>query len=251
MQPAKYLKNAARLMPKNVQIFENTVVTSAQYGKPVHVFETQGGVIRAKKAMICASGHTNGFGFFKKSAIPLYTYASMTRVLTEKELAECGHGSFGLIPANSFGTTVRRTNDNRLFFRNVYTYAKQYTTTLDNVLEAKVHQQVSFDRRYPELSSMGFVASWGGLFTLSQNGGMIWGELAENVYCSAFCNGTGVARGTAFGKALAEMASGLNSTSIEILKRRKTPSRAYPEIITSLGVKYVTGRRFKKAGLEI
>jgi hypothetical protein len=80
---------------------------------------------------------------------------------------------------------------------------------------------------------------------------MIWGELAENVYGTGICNGTGVSRGTAFGKALAELASGMNSTTIEILKRRKAPSRAYPEIITSLGVKFVTGRRFKEAGQEI
>lgn len=251
IQPAKYLKNAARMLPKNVKVHENTIVRSAQFGKPHHVFETQNGVIHAKKVIICASGYLNNFGFYKNSAIPVYTFASMTRVLTDQELAKCGEGPFGLIPANSFGTTVRRTNDNRLFFRNVYSYAKKYKTTVEDVAQASVHQQVSFERRYPELASMGFVSSWGGLLTLSQNGGMIWGELGENVYGTGICNGTGVSRGTGFGKALAELASGLNSTTIEILKRRKAPSRAYPEIITSLGVKYVTGRRFKEAGQEI
>jgi len=251
IQPAKYLINAARALPQNVRIHENTVIRSAQFGKPQHLFETQNAVIRAKKVIICASGYLTHFGFHKNSVIPVYTFASMTRVLTDKELTQCGAGPFGLIPANSFGTTVRRTNDNRLFFRNVYSYAKQYKTTVDDVQQARVQQQVSFDRRYPELASMGFEASWGGLLTLSQNGGMIWGELAENVYGTGICNGTGVSRGAAFGKALAELACGMNSTTIEILKRRKAPSRAYPEIITSLGVKYVTGRRFKEAGQEI
>lgn len=251
LQPAKYLKNATRALPKNVRVYENTIVRSAQFGKPHHVFETQNAVIKAQKVIICASGYLTNFGFYRNSAIPVYTFGSMTRVLTDKELAQCGSGPFGLIPANSFGTTVRRTNDNRLFFRNVYSYAKQYKTTTEDVMQARVHQQVSFERRYPELASMGFVSSWGGLLTLSQNGGMIWGELAENVYGTGICNGTGVSRGTAFGKALAELASGMNSASIEILKRKKAPCRAYPEIITSLGVKYVTGRRFKEAGQEI
>ncbi len=251
LQPAKYLKNATKLLPKNVQVHENTVVKSAQFGKPLHVFETTNGVIRTKKVIICASGYLTNFGFYQNSAIPVYTFASMTRQLTDKEIAQAGTGSYGLIPANSFGTTVRRTNDNRLFFRNVYSYAKKFKTTTQDVMDAKVHQQISFDRRFPHLSSMGFEASWGGLLTLAQNGGMVWGELAENVYGAAFCNGTGVSRGTAFGKAIAELASGMNSPAIEILKRRTPPSRAYPEIITSFGVNFVTGRRFKKAGQEV
>jgi glycine/D-amino acid oxidase-like deaminating enzyme len=80
---------------------------------------------------------------------------------------------------------------------------------------------------------------------------MVFGELAPNVFGAAFCNGTGVSRGTAFGKAVAELASGKSSPVIEILKRRVAPSRAYPRIITALGVKFVTGWRFRKAGREV
>lgn len=251
LQPAKYLKNAATTMPKNVAVHENTVVTSAQFGKSQHVFETREGVIKTRKVIICAAGYLSNFGFYPNTAIPVYTFASMTRQLTEQELASAGTGPYGLIPANSFGTTLRRTNDNRLIFRNVYAYAKKFRTTSEDIAGARKFQKISFDRRFPTLSSIGFEASWGGLLTLSQNGGMVWGELAQNVFGAAFCNGTGVSRGTAFGKAIAELASGKTSETIKILQSRKTPSRAYPEIITSLGVKYVTGRRFKEAGQEI
>lgn len=251
LQPAKYLKNATRVLPGNIAVHENTVVKSAQFGKPYHVFETTEGVIRASKVIICASGYLTNFGFYQNTAIPVYTFASMTRPLTDREIAQAGTGPYGLIPANSFGTTVRRTTDNRLVFRNVYSYAKKFKTTTQDVMDAKLHQQTSFDRRFPHLSSMGFESSWGGLLTLAQNGGMVWGELAENVYGAAFCNGTGVSRGTAFGKAIAELASGMNSPTIEILKGRTPPSRAYPEIITSFGVNFVTGRRFKEAGQEV
>jgi glycine/D-amino acid oxidase-like deaminating enzyme len=123
--------------------------------------------------------------------------------------------------------------------------------TLPEVMDARQNQLVAFDRRWPELSKIGFEASWGGLLTLSQNGGMVFGQLAENVYGAAFCNGTGVSRGTAFGKAVAELAAGRSSPVIEILKRKIPPRRAYPKLITSLGVRFVTGRRFKKAGAEV
>ncbi|TIU25644.1 MAG: FAD-binding oxidoreductase, partial [Mesorhizobium sp.] len=119
-----------------------------------------------------------------------YTFASMTRQLTESELSNVGNKrTYGLIPADSFGTTVRRTIDNRLFLRNVYSYATNFKTTKQDVLRARTQQQVAFDRRWPGLSSIGFEASWGGLLTLAQNGGMVFGELAHDVYGAAFCNG--------------------------------------------------------------
>src|SRR5262245_52510763 len=91
VQPAKYLKNATRLLPKNVTVHENTPVIAARYGGPQHVFETPDGTIRASTAIICAAGHLTKFGFFPNSAIPVYTFASMTRPLTSSELAHVGN----------------------------------------------------------------------------------------------------------------------------------------------------------------
>ncbi|WP_292277764.1 FAD-binding oxidoreductase [Mesorhizobium sp.] len=252
LQPAKYLKNAIKALPANVTVHENTPITSVSFGAPRHVCETPTGTIRASKAIICASGYLTRFGFFENRAIPLYTFASMTRPLTQSELARVGNKrAYGLIPANSFGTTVRRTIDNRLFLRNVYAYATDFKTTRQDVMKARIQQQVAFDRRWPELSSIGFEASWGGLLTLAQNGGMVFGELDRNVYGAAFCNGTGVARGAAFGKAIAEMASDRTSPVIDILKMRASPSRTYPKPVTALGVRIVTALRFRQAGAEV
>jgi glycine/D-amino acid oxidase-like deaminating enzyme len=252
IQPAKYLKNAARKLPGNVTVHENTPIVAARFEGAQQVFETPTGLIRAKKAIICAAGYLTKFGFFPNSAVPVYTFASMTRPLTAAELAQAGNQeAYGLIPADSFGTTVRRTRDNRLFLRNVYAYADNFRTTERDVMQARRQQQVAFDRRWPSLSSMGFEASWGGLLTLAQNGGMAFGKLAEGVYGAAFCNGTGVSRGTAFGKAVAELATGRTSPVIDILQRRAAPSRAYPRLVTSLGVRFVTALRFKQAGKEV
>jgi glycine/D-amino acid oxidase-like deaminating enzyme len=252
LQPATYLKNAMRLLPKNVTVHEQTPITAIRWGRPRHVCETPTGTLRPSRVIICAAAYLTKFGFFGESAIPVYTFASMTRPLGEPEIAQAGdRPAFGLIPADSFGTTVRRTRDNRLFFRNVYAYAEDGRTTLRDVLHARKQQQVAFERRWPRLSSIGFEASWGGLLTLAQNGGMVFGQLADDVYGAAFCNGTGVSRGTAFGKAVAELACGLSSPVIEVLKNRPRPSKAYPRILTSLGVRFVTARRFKRAGAEV
>ena len=252
VQPAKYLKNATRSLPANVTVHENTPIVAVQFGAPKHICETPAGTIRASKVIICASGYLTKFGFFDNRAIPLYTFASMTRQLTESELSRVGNKkAYGLIPADSFGTTVRRTIDNRLFFRNVYSYATDFKTTTQDVMRARVQQQIAFDRRWPELSSIGFEASWGGLLTLAQNGGMVFGELAEKVYGAAFCNGTGVARGAAFGKAVADLASGRSSPVVDILKTRASPSKPYPKPVTAMGVRIVTAVRFRQAGAEV
>jgi glycine/D-amino acid oxidase-like deaminating enzyme len=252
IQPAKYLKNLARVLPQNVSVHENTVISTASFGRHEHVFETASGIIRAARVIICAAGYLTRFGFYSQTAIPIYTFASMTRPLGETELARAGNQwAYGLIPANSFGTTVRRTIDNRLFLRNVYSYAPNFRTTRLDVERAREQQMVAFERRWPDLASLGFEISWGGLLTLAQNGGMVFGELAANVYGAAFCNGTGISRGTAFGKAVAELALGRSSPVIDILNRRAAPSRAYPELITSTAVRLVTGWRFKQAGNEV
>ncbi|MER8766749.1 FAD-binding oxidoreductase [Mesorhizobium sp. M0968] len=138
LQPAKYLKNATRRLPGNVTVHENTPVVAVRFGQPKHVFETPKGTIRAPKVIICASGYLTRFGFFRNRAIPLYTFASMTRQLTDNELSQVGNKpAHGLIPANSFGTTVRRTVDNRLFLRNVYSYATDFKTIAAGRYEGK------------------------------------------------------------------------------------------------------------------
>lgn len=251
LQPALYLKNAARALPGNVAVHENTPVTGVAYGASEHVVDTAAGRIVARTLILCTAAHLTHFGFYPGSAIPVCTFASMTRELTPAELAKAGdRDAYGLIPADSFGTTVRRTRDNRLILRNVYTYGDGFVANRGDVAAARKQQQVAFERRWPELAPMGFEVSWGGLLTLAQNGGMVFGELARGVYGAAFCNGTGVSRGTAFGKAIAELAAGQRTPVIDILRRRSAPSRTIP-LVTPTAVRFETRRRFRSAGREV
>jgi hypothetical protein len=50
------------------------------------------------------------FGFLKGRMLPVFTYASLTRPMTVEEQARLGGKPYwGVIPADLFGTTVRRT----------------------------------------------------------------------------------------------------------------------------------------------
>jgi glycine/D-amino acid oxidase-like deaminating enzyme len=252
LQPAAMLRGIAANLGNNATVFENTPIIEIRYGSPRHVLITADGEIHAKNVILANNGFISEFGFYEKSAIPVYTYASMTRPLTEGEIAKIGgRNTYGLIPAESFGTTVRRTIDNRLFIRNIYDYADGFHTTQAQLERAQASHQKSFDRRFPEISKIGFQHTWGGALSLAQNGGLVFGQLADRVFGAGFCNGTGVSKGAIFGKAVAELACGQDSKSIRILKAKTRPSRAYPKFITSLGVKWSTRYRLWKAGLEV
>ena len=258
LQPAKYMRQAMQTLPQNVTVYESTPVTEVIYSRSSnghnerHMCRTLTGAIRPKKVFLCNTGYLTKFGFHDKTAIPLYTYASMTRPLTEAESVKLNaRQTFGVIPADSFGTTLRRTADNRLFLRNVYSYARGFKSTQKDLDKARKMHQLAFDRRYPELSSMGYETSWGGMMTLAHNGGMVFGKLAQNIFGTAFCNGTGVSRGTTFGKALAEYALGKESRSIEILLSRAAPNKGLPQFITEMGVRATTSLRLYQAGREV
>ena len=251
LQPAKYLTQLKEKLPKNVTVYEKTQVNSIDYGPQMHICVTENGEIRARKILLCNAAYLTKSGFFPNTAIPVYTYGSITRPLTKDELSSIGSPKpFGVIPAESFGTTLRLTSDKRLLLRNVYSYARGFRSKTRDIEYAKKKHQIAFDRRYPDLAKIGYEHSWGGLLTLAQNGGMIFGELGERVYGAAFCNGTGVARGTAFGKALAELAVGQKSRNVEILNNRPKPNYGLPNWITEIGVRITTKYRFMKSGLE-
>lgn len=251
LQPAAYLRGLAENLGPNVTLYEDSPASEMSYDSPTHVCRTPEGEIRAKRLILANNGYLSYFGFYERHAIPVYTYGSLTRPLTAEEQALIGgRGAFGIIPTDPFGTTMRRTADNRLFIRNVYAYVSHFESKLQTLERAKESHQRSFEARYSEISKIGFEHFWGGGLCFAQNGRMVFGELADRVFAVAFCSGTGVARGAAFGKAIAEFAAGKNSPTIEILKNRARPSRAYPRFITELGVQLTTSFRLFRAGRE-
>lgn len=251
MQPAAYLCGAMENLPGNVSVYEDTPVIAVGSDAREQICQTPQGEIRAARIILAINGLLSSFGYYPGTAIPLYTYASLTRPLSEVERQSISVSDpFGLIPADPFGTTMRLTADHRLFIRNIYSYVRNFRSTPAEIVRARKSHQMSFDRRYPSLSAMGFEHSWGGALCLAENGGMVFGQLAARVFGVAFCNGTGVARGAAFGKAIAELATERESPIIDILKRRQTPNRL-PQFLNEIGVRAVSSYRLWRAGQEV
>ena len=114
LQPAALAKGLAESLPGNVTLYEHTVITHLEQGQRT-VLKHKEGEIVADQLLLTNNAFATHFGFLPGRLLPVFTYASMTRPLAETEQARLGGKStWGIIPADPFGSTLRRTPDQRL-----------------------------------------------------------------------------------------------------------------------------------------
>lgn len=160
LQPSALVKGLADSLPSNVSLYERTPITEVDYGDKV-VLRHANGSITADKLVLTTNAFGMSFGFLKGRMLPVFTYGSITRPLTEEEQARLGGKPYwGVIPADPFGTTMRRTVDNRLLIRNSFSYnpdGRSNRKYLDRFVQR--HRE-SFARRFPMLPGVNFEYTW-------------------------------------------------------------------------------------------
>ena len=249
VNPAQLVIGLARTMPDNVQVFEHSMVTDFALGPP-HTVHTDRGSVRTPSLVLAANGFGEGFGFFKNKLIPLITWGSMTRPLTDDEVDRLGgDDNYAIIPAHPAGTTVRRRPDRRILIRNQYTFSRKSDILKGIDKVQKVHEK-SFRNRYPMLPDVGFEYSWGGALSLSRNGAGVCGKVADGVWATMVYQGTGMAKGTISGKFLAEHMMGETDPLMDLLTSGAQPSRNFPDPFNRWGVMMNSRWRRAQAGLE-
>ncbi|MCL6701326.1 FAD-binding oxidoreductase [Pseudomonas sp. T1.Ur] len=236
LQPSALVKGLADSLPSNVTLYENTPITHVEYGTKT-VLTHAAGSITADKLILTNNAFGMSFGFLKGRMLPVFTYASLTRPMTEQEQARLGGLPYwGVIPADPFGTTVRRTPDNRLLIRNSFSFNPDGRSDSKYLKRFVARHQASFEQRFPMLPEMNFDYTWGGALALSRNHMGYFGELSPNVYGALCCNGLGVTRGTATGKLLADWLAGEQSELIDFVLKSPGPCPNPPAPLVSAGV---------------
>ncbi|RCL02982.1 MAG: FAD-dependent oxidoreductase [Candidatus Tokpelaia sp. JSC189] len=250
LQPSALVKGLADTLPPNVMLCENTPIIEVEYGKKTILIHSCGRII-ADKLVLANNAFSMHFGFLRRTMLPIFLYASLTRPLTDEEQAQLGGKPFwGVIPADPYGSTIRRTHDNRILVRNSFSFnpdgrPRQY------YLERFVRQhQESFDRRFPMLPAVKFDYTWSGSLALSQNHEGFFGQLAPNVYGALCCNGLGITRGTVTGTLLADWLAGKRNDLIDFLLASPGPNKLPPEPFLSIGVNATLWLGQRKAGKE-
>lgn len=250
IQPSALVKGLADTLPANVILYENTPITEVEYGDKV-VLRHKNGSITADKLILSNNAFGMHFGFLKGRMLPVFTYGSLTRQLTnEEQMALGGAPYWGVIPADPFGTTVRRTPDNRLLIRNSFSFNPDGKSKQKHLIRFVERHRDSFTRRFPMLPAVNFEYTWGGALALSRNHEGYFGKLAPNVYGVLCCNGLGVTRGTATGKLMADWLAGQKSELIDFLLKSPGPCANPPAPMVSIGVNINLAWGQYKAGIE-
>ncbi len=238
IQPSALVKGLAENLPTNVTLFERTPILDVDYGPRPELRHAAGRI---------TAGKTGAGQQFLRPALRLPAGAhaadlhlrSLTRRLTPDEQALLGGKPFwGAIPADPFGTTVRRTPDQRLLIRNSFSFNPDGRSNPKHLQRVLQRHQASFARRFPMLPKVTFEYTWGGALAMTRNHNGFFGQLAPNVYGALGCNGLGVTRGTATGKLLANWLAGERDELIDFLLAAPGPNANPPQPFLSAGVNF-------------
>ena len=249
VNPASLAMGLAKSLPDNVDIYQNTSLSSYQFDAERVLYFGDRKVVAG--SVIFATNAFNGeLGASDSRLAPMFTYSSMTRPLTEQELASLGDiDSYGLTPAHAAGSTVRFTDDKRLLIRNTL-----YSTLVSNdrlLDKARDKQRQSLINRFPSLQNVPFEFTWGGNICITLNGKPLFKRLQAYVYSTAGMNGTGIVKGTVLGHYIAEYACGVNSPELDFIRDYAKPSWLPPEPFMGFGAAARLYLEQKIAGREL
>ncbi|WP_221800885.1 NAD(P)/FAD-dependent oxidoreductase [Oceanobacter mangrovi] len=260
IQPAGFIRQAAAglVERKGVVIHENTPVQQLDLTSGLHTLTTPKGKVKARRVIMAVNGHIQSFGFYPSRLLHVFTYASMTRRLSQDELQRLGgEQDWGILPADPMGTTVRKISNyqgsgDRLIIRNHATLNQSLEASQGNLNRARKMQQLSFERRFPMLKGVEMEYLWGGRLCLSLNSVPAFGEVGERLWSACCQNGLGTVKGTLAGMMAAELAAG-NANNPELLEFMQTaePRRLPPEPFLSFGANTVMRIKEWQAGLEV
>lgn len=242
MQPAALVAGLAGSLPENVELLEESPIQRLERdGQGGWLLHAKQGTARCDQLLLATSIFTREFGYLRNRLLPVMTFASWTRPLTDDEMAVYGGQlDWGLTPADHAGTTVRMTQDRRLLIRNTYKHVPKYGASTNDALRQRVRDahRSAFLKRFPQLAAVPFSHTWGGVYAISRNFTNFFGELEKGVYASACDNGVGAAWGTISGTLLADLVSGVESTQLDDIRAvTGMPSLNPPEPFLGLGVR--------------
>jgi len=240
LQPAMYIQAlAAGIKRDGVRIYENSPVIQLQRSDERWHAVTPSGEVNASKVILTVNGHLESFGFAQRQLMHVFTYASMTRALTDDEVKVLGgEANWAITPADTLGTTVRRVSGvggNRIVVRNRATFDPTLEVDDARIAHVAKDHDRSYQFRFPKLANVEMEYRWGGRLCLSRNNVSVFGELEPGLFAACCQNGLGTAKGTISGKLIAEHASGESSSLLQDQLADAPAKRLPPAPVAAIG----------------
>jgi glycine/D-amino acid oxidase-like deaminating enzyme len=250
VQPAALVCGLADTLPANVRLHEESPVLKIEDGKPM-TLRLATGEVKTDKLILATNYESATLGFLRPYLTGSTLAGSFTRILTKQELASLGSlDEWGAISLHSGGATLRLTRDHRLSIRNTAEYHGSTLLSDRELASRRAIHRAAFDKRFPQLAQVPFEFSWSGVEGISRNGTNFFGRQRENIYLAGGYNGSGVSRGTAFGAAIADYASGEDSQTVSDCLESRPGARMPPRPFLDIGAFFTVRSRFRGVGLD-
>jgi len=238
LQPAAYIRGLAQGLANRASIFENSPVTGLTRTNGAWNVTSTNGSVKAQKVILATNGHVESFGFFNRQVFHVILYASMTRALTSDEDHATGEPKWGITPSDPSATTMRKfkgIGGTRIITRNQMSYAPSMKIA-DKCLDviSKRHQ-ISFAKRYPDLTDIDQEYVWSGRLCMSRNSAPAFGVLENGLYSACCQNGLGTTKGTLSGMAAAELASEGETELVKSMIELGKPAKLPPAPLDMIG----------------
>ncbi|WP_322057896.1 FAD-binding oxidoreductase [Paraburkholderia sp. J63] len=240
VQPAELVHGLIASLPANVEIRFGTPVKKLARAA-TWTLDTPHGEISSPCVALCVNTALPRFGYARYRQLAVYTYAGLTRRLTDAEFASLGEpDDWGATPVERLEATSRKVNGNRLLFRQGFSYE----TELD---PANVRPMLTagLRARYPFLGDNAFEYVWGGAVSMTRNDAPVLDRPAAGLYTLSGCNASGILKMTALGELLADIVSGADSPLLAETLRFADPGFIPPEPIRRIAV-HLNLKRFAR-----
>lgn len=251
LQPAALVRGLSRSLPDNVELYDHSPVTEISERDGKIYLESPGGTITVDRLMLATNSFLHAMSPKPSHTVPLTLTGSLTRPLTASEQASIGNpDDWGILSLHGMGATIRYTADHRILIRNTVDYNATQKFDDQKMKLSQAKHLTCLRQRFPSLGEVGFDDTWQGVLCVSRNSTSIFGKITERIYAAGCYNAAGVSRGTAFGHALAEYASGGDSDLINDIKMYPNPKWMPPRPILDIAMKSVVWARKLNVGLD-
>lgn len=252
VNPAALMRGLAKNLPSNVAVFEHTPVTGFERQGTGFLVHTPKGSVHCDRLVVAAGVYMAHFGIGTGRFVPMATYASLTDPLGEDILAHLGNGQeFGLFGASEFGSTIRLTQDKRLFVRNHFNFEPSQAANDARMTRIKAMHRQAMASRWPALADLPFRHSWGGTMAFTRNNGTVFGEYQPGLFAVLTNDVSPMTRGEAAGGLLAEHMEGLDSDLLALQLSMPLASRLPPRPFLDVGIGLRRYYLAKVAGREL
>jgi glycine/D-amino acid oxidase-like deaminating enzyme len=250
VQPAALVRGLADSLPANVQLYERSPVLEIADGKPITLRLAAAEVI-CDRLVVATNYEAPSLGLLQRYLIGSTLAGSFTRVLTESERASLGNlKEWGAISLHGGGATVRLTADGRMQIRNTAEYHGGRLLNDAELAARQATHRAGFEKRFPQLAQVPFEFAWSGVEGITRNGTNFFGQQRDNVFFAGGYNGSGVTRGTAFGTAIADYASGESTQTVSDCLASAPAAWIPPRPLLDIGAFFKVRSRFRGVGLD-